>query len=175
MKKQINLILGLTIIGLSCLVTINAQIAAGGTYSLDQTLIASGGGESSNGGNFKVEGSIGQANAGTNSTNNPFAVQVGFWTGEALTPTAAPVSVNGRILAPDGYGLRNARVILTDFQGNPRTVTSGAFGYFKFEEVEVGQNYVISIDSKRFQFAPQVLAVFEEITNLEIVAQSMLR
>ena len=89
--------------------TVTAQVATGGSYSLNQAVIAAGGGQNSAGGNFTVDGTIGQAFAGTRSTNAPFSVAGGFWTTDPLAPSAASVSVSGRILAPDGIGLRNAR------------------------------------------------------------------
>lgn len=45
----------------------DAQISDGGNFTLEQAVIAAGG-LNSTGGNFKVEGTIGQAAAGTRST-----------------------------------------------------------------------------------------------------------
>jgi hypothetical protein len=154
--------------------TANAQVATGGSYSLDQAVIASGGGESASGGTFKIEGTIGQAVAGITSTNNTFAVKSGFWTSQALAPTAASVTVSGRIITLDGNGLKNARVILTDMQGNARMAISSAFGYYSFSAVEVGQTYIFTVVSKRYEFAPQVLIVFEDVKSLDFAAQSPL-
>lgn len=154
-------------------VLLSASIAAqtGGNYKLEQTVVASGGGQNSSGGNFALDGTIGQPAAGTLSTNNPFAAQSGFWTTNALTPTAATVSISGRILTPEGRGLINARVVLTDMHGNTRTVISSSFGYYCFDEVEVGQIYIVTIASKRYRFSPQVLTVMEEIGDLNFIAQ----
>ena len=38
-----------------------------------------------------------------------------------FTPTAANVSVSGRVTTPEGAGVRNARVLLTDSSGNSRS------------------------------------------------------
>ncbi len=84
---------------------------------------------------------------------------------------ASGVSVSGRVSTNDGRGLNNAFVTLTDPQGATRIVRTSTFGYFNFDEVEVGQTYVVSITSKRFQFTPQVVAVTDEITELNFVAQ----
>lgn len=84
---------------------------------------------------------------------------------------ASNVSVSGRVSTNDGRGLTNAYVTLTDSQGATRIARTSAFGYFRFDDVEVGQNYIVSISSKRFQFTPQVVAVNDEITDLTFVAQ----
>lgn len=87
-----------------------------------------------------------------------------------LAPSAALVSVSGRILAPDGIGLRNARVVLTDSGGNTQSALTGSFGYFRFEEVPAGETIVISVISKRFQFQPEVIFINENIEDLILTA-----
>jgi len=49
----------------------------------------------------------------------------------AFAPTAANVTVSGRILTAEG-GLRNARVVLTDSSGNSRTFLTNSFGLLSF-------------------------------------------
>lgn len=151
-----------------------AQIAQGGSYTLEQSVVASGG-TSTNAPNnpiFSVSGAIGQPAAGATSGGASFRLRSGFFTPEPFAPTAASVSISGRILTPDGGGLRNAQAFLTDFHGNARTALSGAFGYFSFPEVEAGQTYILTVISKRYQFAPRALTVTEEITELNLVAQA---
>ncbi|HEY0427168.1 MAG TPA: carboxypeptidase-like regulatory domain-containing protein [Pyrinomonadaceae bacterium] len=89
---------------------------------------------------------------------------------QVLAPTAAAVSVSGRVLTPDGRGLTKASVILTDSQGNSRTVISSSFGYYHFETVAVGETFVLTVSSKRYQFSPQVVFVTEEINELNFLA-----
>lgn len=88
----------------------------------------------------------------------------------AFAPTAANVSISGRVSAADGNSIRNAIVMLTDAHGTTRTARSTAFGYFRFDEIESGQTVTISIISKRFQFSPQVLTINEDITELNLTA-----
>jgi hypothetical protein len=83
--------------------------------------------------------------------------------------TAAGVSVSGRVLTPGGQGLRNAVVTLTDSQGEARSVTTGSFGYFRFEDVEVGHTYAIAVQSKRFRFATRSVNVVDELTDVDFV------
>jgi len=69
-----------------------------------------------------------------------------------------------------GQGLVNAIVTLTDRQGNSRSVRTSSFGYFRFADVAAGETVVINISSKRYTFAPQVVKVYEEISDLNFVA-----
>lgn len=149
----------------------NAQVASGGTYSLEQSVIAGGGTTNSTGGNFKVEGTIGQATAGTRSTVVPFQLQNGFWTALPLTPTAASVSISGRVMTADGRGIKKAIVVLTKPTGERRSALTGAFGYYRFDDVTVGQTYILEVNSKRFRFSPQVVSVMEDLTSLDFTAQ----
>lgn len=84
--------------------------------------------------------------------------------------TAAMVQVSGRILVSPGRGLSNAVVTLNDSMGNVLVTTTGPFGYYTFEEVEVGQAVILSVASKRYQFAPEVLMLNEEVLDLDIYA-----
>ena len=150
-----------------------AQIATGGNYRLEQAVIGSGGGTSadSTGSVYKLESTIGEAVAGTTSSGTGYAVRGGFLSSAvAFAPTAAAVSVTGRIITPDGSGLRNVRVTLTDMHGTTRTVLSGLRGSFRFNEVASGETYIISVVSSRYQFAPQVVYVGEEIGDLTFAA-----
>ncbi len=92
--------------------------------------------------------------------------------GNALAPNAASVQVGGQVLTADGRGVSRARVILTDTNGESRTALTNSFGYFRFDEVEVGQTYVFSVRHKFYQFTPQVLTVMEEISELNFTAEN---
>ena len=88
-----------------------------------------------------------------------------------LAPTAAAVSISGRVLTPEGRGLMNARVILTDSNGNVRSAATSAFGYFRLADVEAGTTVVLSVSSKRYSFAPQVVSVTEDLTGINFTGQ----
>jgi len=90
-------------------------------------------------------------------------------------PTAASVSISGRVLTGSGRGLANASVYLTDQNGNTRVSRTSSFGYYRFEDVQAGQTVIVTVVSKRFQFAPQVLNLTEEATQLNFVAENAAR
>ena len=103
---------------------VNLTAQSGGTYSISHSVIANGGGQGSTGGTFSVSGTVGQHAVGTTPTGGTFVAQNGFWHAD-FAPSAAEVSVSGRVTTSDGRGLRNAVVSLTDQQGVTRTVRSG--------------------------------------------------
>ena len=88
-----------------------------------------------------------------------------------LAPTAAPVELTGRVLTSLGRGIANARVTITDQAGNSRLAATSAFGYFRFADVQAGGTYIISVKSKRYIFAPQIINVTENLTDLNFIAQ----
>lgn len=89
---------------------------------------------------------------------------------ELIEPTAANVSVSGRVLTADGRGLRNAVVTITDSNGNIRSYKTTSFGYYRFDEIEAGETYVIRVLSKQFTFDPRIISVNDEITELNLIA-----
>ncbi|MFM9903960.1 MAG: carboxypeptidase-like regulatory domain-containing protein [Pyrinomonadaceae bacterium] len=90
--------------------------------------------------------------------------------GVFIVPTAAGVSISGRVLTADGRGVRNARVTILNRQGIARNVATGPYGYYRFDDVETGQSYVARVVSRRFGFEPQVLQVNDNLTDVDFVA-----
>ncbi len=88
-------------------------------------------------------------------------------------PTAANVSVSGMVLLANGGGIRNVIVTLADTNGNILTVRTNAFGHFRFDEIDVGQTYIISVVAKRFTFSQssQVLVVTDELKDIIFIAE----
>jgi hypothetical protein len=91
--------------------------------------------------------------------------------GVAVTTTAASVSISGRVLTNSKRGLSNALVYLTDSSGDTRTARTNSLGYYRFEDVTAGQSVTITVASKRYQFAPQLVNVNEEMSGLNFLAE----
>ena len=91
---------------------------------------------------------------------------------EIAAPTAASVSVGGRILTLNGRGIGRARIILTMPNGETRTTQSNQFGYFRFAEVEVGETYIFAVQHKQYSFSPQVININDALENLNFTANS---
>lgn len=83
--------------------------------------------------------------------------------------TAAGVTLSGRVVTPDGRGLRNATVAITDSVGRRRTVTTSSFGYYQFEDVESGGIYVVGVLAKRFRFASRVVHVTDSLADVDFI------
>ncbi len=88
-----------------------------------------------------------------------------------IGPTAAGVTVSGRITNANGQGVRGATVVITDPTGSRRSVTTGSFGFYSFEDVEAGQSYVIGVTSKRYRFGSRVVNVTDSLTDVDFVGQ----
>src|SRR6185436_19319073 len=78
-------------------------------------------------------------------------------TGGAVTvlPRAEGV-LNGHVVNPQGTGLRNTLVYLTDADGVVRTMVTSSFGSFSFTGLQAGGTYVLTVRSRRYRFVPQV-------------------
>ncbi len=93
-----------------------------------------------------------------------------FETGSVIiAPTAAGVTISGRVTTTTGQGLRNATVTITDANGNRRTTTTGSFGIYTFTNVEPGETYVIAIQARRYRFASRVINVTDSLTDVNFV------
>jgi hypothetical protein len=86
-----------------------------------------------------------------------------------VIPTAGEGSISGRVMTPDGRGLRNAEVILTDTTGNSLHVRSSSFGHYQFDDVELGA-YIISVSSKQYRFSPRIITVSGALTDIDLTA-----
>lgn len=95
----------------------------------------------------------------------------GTFTLNVVAPTAAAVSVSGRIISPEGRGISRAQVVVTNSNGESRMVTSNSFGYYRINDLPVGETYVFSVSSKQYTFAPRVVALNEETTGFDFQAE----
>lgn len=168
MKNRIQI--SAAMLAISLLANAIAIAQTGGGFEITQSVIATGGGTSSDaGGVFSIEGTIGQHTAATAPFTGTRLTGVGFWTPVAFTPTAANVAVSGRVLTTDGRGVRGVYVTLSGGDIiRPRTAISGTFGGFSFANVEVGHTYIVSVQSKRYGFPmpAQIISVQDNIADL---------
>jgi hypothetical protein len=97
-----------------------------------------------------------------------------FSTYVVAAPSAASVSISGRVLTDTKRGLMNAAVYLTDASGTVHSARTSAFGYYRFADISAGQTVTILVVSKRYQFDAQAVTITEEIENLDFAASSLL-
>ncbi|MBX3243223.1 MAG: carboxypeptidase regulatory-like domain-containing protein [Acidobacteria bacterium] len=67
-------------------------------------------------------------------------------------PSSSGITVTGRVLESAGRGISQAKVILTDSEGNIRNVSTNGFGYFQFESLKAGETFIVSVSSRRHTF-----------------------
>jgi subtilisin-like proprotein convertase family protein len=92
----------------------------------------------------------------------------------SLAPTAAPVSVSGRVMTPLGSSIQRARVTLMSAGGQTRQTMTNSFGNFSFDGVNVGETYLISVQAKGYSFETQTIRVEDEIKGVEFIGQPSL-
>jgi hypothetical protein len=94
-----------------------------------------------------------------------------FVDGVVTLPEAASpaLEISGRVLTPDGRGLRNAVVTLTDANGVERTVTTSSFGYYHFDSLTGGATYVIGVQSKRYRFEARTVSLTENVSDQDFI------
>lgn len=83
----------------------------------------------------------------------------------------ANVTVSGRVVTPDGRGLRNAVVSMTDAGGVRRNATTSSFGLYQFADVAQAPGYFIGVSSKRYRFATRQVDVSGNLSNVDFVGQ----
>lgn len=128
-------------------------------------------------GAYRISGGIASGltsivNTFSNTVNAPNVTGFSDWTLAELIPTAANASVGGRVITAAGNGIGKTVVTLTDQSGNARTLLTNTFGYYRFDEVEVGQTYVVAAQNKRFQFASptKIISVRSDVTDADFVS-----
>lgn len=87
-----------------------------------------------------------------------------------FSPTAANVSVSGRVRSASGGSVSNAVVTLSDQSGGTHLARTNAFGYFRIDDVEAGRAYTATVTARRYTFAPQFFQLNDELTSLNFVA-----
>ncbi|MBL8184582.1 MAG: carboxypeptidase regulatory-like domain-containing protein [Blastocatellia bacterium] len=73
-----------------------------------------------------------------------------------IAPTSGNASISGRIVDVNGNGLGRARLtLLNALRGTTVEAATNPFGYFRFDEMQAGEFYVLTADHKRYVFEPE--------------------
>jgi uncharacterized delta-60 repeat protein len=86
--------------------------------------------------------------------------------GTLVAPTA---SVSGRVTTPGGQSLRNTFVSLIDSNNERRSTSTSSFGIYVFADVPTGRFYTITGASKRYRFAPKMVSVRDNLSDVDLV------
>ena len=93
------------------------------------------------------------------------------WSLGLLAPLAANAAISGRVITADGQPIARTRVSITDEHGETKYTLTSSFGYYRFDEIRVGETYVIQPHDKRYQFAPQIITLNEDLEDLNFIAE----
>lgn len=85
--------------------------------------------------------------------------QFSDWTLGEFVPTAANVSIGGRVTTASGNAIARAMVSLTDASGAVRVVTTNSFGFYRFNGVPAGATYIVGVRHGKIQFNPSTRVV----------------
>ncbi len=115
---------------------------------------------------FRVLGSGGTGAAGTFRIDN-FQVQ-------AMGMTSAGAVISGRVTAGRRGALRELIMLSGGDLEEPIYTTTNGLGYYRFEDLTVGETYVLQVISKRYKFANPsiVVSLQDNITNADFSALS---
>ena len=143
---------------------------SGGGFEITEAVVAGGGGSSANG-DIQIDATAGQAIATGPIGAGIFGLTSGFWNFIPLGPTAAHVSISGRVVDPSGTGVSSAVLYMHTQEGDLRVTRTSSFGYFQFNDVAAGQAVLISVQARRYTYAPRTVIVADDVTDIEFVPE----
>ena len=77
-------------------------------------------------------------------------------------------SLSGRVMTPDGGGLRNATVTLRGADGSVRTVPTSSLGHYSFEGIG-GGSYTLTVVSRRYRFDGRNVNLSASLATLDFL------
>lgn len=75
------------------------------------------------------------------------------------SPTAASVTIGGRVANAAGHGIGGARLTITGADGTIRSAITNPFGHYSFPDVSAGTSVVISVTAKQHNFSVSTVAL----------------
>ncbi len=91
----------------------------------------------------------------------------------AIPPSSAPVTLGGRVTDSRGRPIAGAILKLVDARGSIRSAVTNTFGYYRFNELDSGETYFVTISAKRYRFAnaSRAVSLIEEVMNFDFIAE----
>ncbi|HKP70990.1 MAG TPA: kelch repeat-containing protein [Pyrinomonadaceae bacterium] len=89
----------------------------------------------------------------------------------ANAPTAAGVSVSGRVVSANGLPISRALVTRVGSNGVVSSTRTSSFGYFAFHDVPAGQTYIFDVSAKGYSFVPRAVMIVESIADIDFIGQ----
>jgi hypothetical protein len=117
---------------------------------------------------------------GSGGTNANTVLRIDNFQVQALTAviSSANLSIGGRVRNSNGRGIRNVRVVLTG--GNltqPVYTQTTPFGFYRFDGLDAGQTYVVTVFSKSYYFgeSSRVITLHDNVADADFVAEGLMR
>lgn len=93
---------------------------------------------------------------------------------EPTGPTAAEVSLNGRVSDSNGMGIAKAQMVLINGEtGEAKIALTNPFGYYTFSGLEANGLYILNVSHKRYTFeeTQRTVTLTDNFTAPDFVAQ----
>ncbi len=87
------------------------------------------------------------------------------FTNGASLPVQTAFSIAGRVLTPDGGGLRNAQVVLTKTDGTKVSVPTSSMGYYSFDGL-ANETYTVGVSSRRYRFQSRQIELNSSLADV---------
>lgn len=89
-----------------------------------------------------------------------------------MVSTAANGTLGGRVLTAQSGGISRAIVQLTDSSGNIRTTLTNTFGYYSFDQLAVGETYILTVSRKGYTFnqPSQIITLNDDFADANFIA-----
>ncbi|MEQ1764465.1 MAG: Calx-beta domain-containing protein, partial [Pyrinomonadaceae bacterium] len=85
--------------------------------------------------------------------NAPFGDGSDIGAFESLVPTAASASISGRVRDANGRAIRGVVISVQGMDGLPKIAVTNTFGYYRIDELQVGESFVVTAKARRYEFA----------------------
>jgi len=91
----------------------------------------------------------------------------------AIPPSAASVTLSGRVTDSSGKGMGHVRMRIMDMDGDVQTVLTNKFGDYQFTNVEAGQTYALDATQKGVKFInnPRILILSDDLNGENFAAE----
>jgi hypothetical protein len=86
----------------------------------------------------------------------------------SIAPSAADVTLSGRVLDQRGRAISRATVSVMDGNGNTRSGTANTFGYYSIKDLPSGEFYVVSASARGYTFSPRTLSLDDSVSGFDL-------
>ena len=86
-------------------------------------------------------------------------------------PVTGTSAITGRLRTLNGRNVSNGFVTVGPAGETPSYAPVNPFGYFRFRNLPSGENVILAASSKRHRFAPQLISLNDDLTEIVLTSQ----